>query len=40
MPVLRTALFHSAIRTAHAVRVIDAVDTPLRRGELARALGY
>ena len=41
MPVLRTALFHGAIRTAHAVRAIDAVDTPpLRRGELARALGY
>jgi hypothetical protein len=41
MPVLRTALFHGAIQTAHAVRAIDAVDTPpLRRGELARALGY
>src|SRR5262249_21745650 len=24
----------------HAVRAIDAVDTPPRRGELARALGY
>jgi hypothetical protein len=22
------------------MRVIDALDTPLRRGELARALGY
>ena len=40
MPALRTALFHGAIRTAHAVRAIDAVDTPPRRGELARALGY
>jgi hypothetical protein len=40
MPGLRTALFHGAIRTAHAVRAIDAVDTPPRRGELARALGY
>jgi len=40
MPALRTALFHGAIRAAHAVRAIDAVDTPPRRGELARALGY
>jgi hypothetical protein len=40
MPALRTALFHGAIRTAHAVRAIDAVDTPPRRGALARALGY
>ena len=40
MPALRTALFHGAIRTAHAVRAIAAIDTPARRGELARALGY
>ncbi len=40
MPALRTALFHGAIRTAHAVRAIDAADTPPRRAELARALGY
>jgi hypothetical protein len=40
MPALRTALFHGAIRTAHAVRAIAAADTPPRRGELARALGY
>jgi hypothetical protein len=40
MPALRTALFHGAIRTAHAVRAINAADTPPRRGELARALGY
>src|SRR5215468_3063818 len=40
MPALRTALFHGAIRTAHAVRAIDAIDTSPRRGELARALGY
>jgi hypothetical protein len=40
MPALRTALFHGAIRTAHAVRAIDAVDSSPRRGELARALGY
>jgi hypothetical protein len=40
MPALGTALFHGAIRPAHAVRAIDAVDTPPRRGELGRALGY
>jgi hypothetical protein len=40
MPGLSTALFHGAIRTAHAVRAVDAVDTPARRAELARALGY
>jgi hypothetical protein len=40
MPALSTALFHGAIRTAHAVRAIDAIDTAARRGELARALGY
>ena len=40
MPALSTALFHGAIRTAHAVRAIDAIDTSARRGELARALGY
>ena len=40
MPALPTALFHGAIRTAHAVRAIDAADTSPRRGELARALGY
>lgn len=40
MPALSTALFHGAIRTAHAVRAIAAIDTGPRRGELARALGY
>jgi len=40
MPGLRTALFHGAIRTAHAVRAIAAADTPPRQGEMARALGY
>ena len=40
MPALRTPPFDGAIRTAHAMRAIDAVDTPPRRGELARALGY
>ncbi len=40
MPALSVALFHAAIRTAHAVRAIDAVDTLPRQAELARALGY
>jgi hypothetical protein len=40
LPALGTALFHGAIRTAHAVRAIDTTDTPPRRAELARALGY
>jgi hypothetical protein len=40
VPGMVTALFHGLIRTAHAVRAIDAVDTEPRRAELARALGY
>jgi hypothetical protein len=40
MPALAVALFHGAIRAAHAVRAIDAADTAPRRAELARALGY
>jgi hypothetical protein len=40
MPALAVALFHGAIRAAHAVRAIDAVDSPARRAELARALAY
>jgi hypothetical protein len=40
LPALAVALFHGAIRVAHAVRAVDAVDTPARRAELARALGY
>jgi Questin oxidase-like len=39
MPGLVAALFHGVIRTAHAVRAIEAADTPARRAELARALG-
>jgi Questin oxidase-like len=39
MPGLVAALFHGVIRTSHAVRAIDHVDTPARRAELARALG-
>jgi len=40
LPSLAVALFHGAIRAAHAVRAIDSADTPARRAELARALGY
>ena len=40
MPGLAVALFHGAIRTAHAVRALDAAETPARQAELARALGY
>jgi hypothetical protein len=38
MPGLVAALFHGVIRTSHAVRAIEAVDTRARRAELARAL--
>lgn len=31
-------LFHGLIRTAHAVRALDYLDTPTRRAELARGL--
>ena len=40
VPGLGTALFHGVIRTAQAVRAIDAVDTEARRAELARSLAY
>jgi Questin oxidase-like len=40
LPGLATALFHGAIRTAHAVRAVVAVETSPRRTELARALAY
>jgi hypothetical protein len=40
LPGLAVALFHGAIRTAHAVRGISAADTPPREAELARALAY
>src|SRR5580658_3978916 len=39
MPGLVGALFHGVIRTSHAVRAIEAANTPPRRAELARALG-
>ena len=37
---LATALFHGAIRTAHAVRAVSAADTESRRAELVRSLAY
>jgi hypothetical protein len=40
MPALSTKLFHGAIHVGHAVRSLTARDTPARRTELARALGY
>ncbi|MCL2395066.1 MAG: hypothetical protein FWC87_10310 [Acidimicrobiaceae bacterium] len=40
MPAFRAMLFHAPIRVAHAVRAIAESDTPARRAELARALGY
>lgn len=40
MPGLGVALFHGAIRCAHAVRAIETADTPARRAELVRSLGY
>jgi hypothetical protein len=40
MPGLATALFHGAIRTAHAVRAVSRADTAPRRAELARSLAY
>jgi hypothetical protein len=40
LPGLAAALFHGLIRTAHAVRAVSGADTPARRAELARSLGY
>lgn len=40
LPSLSVALFHGAIRTAHAVRAVKVADTGPRRAELARGLGY
>ena len=39
-PGVWTAATHGLIRTAHAARSLDEADTPLRRHELAEALGY
>lgn len=40
LPGVSAAATHGVIRTAHAVRALDDAETPLRRDELARALGY
>jgi hypothetical protein len=40
LPGLVAALFHGCIRTAHAVRAASLADTPARRAEVARSLGY
>ena len=40
VPGLGVALFHGAIRSAHATRAIETTDSPARRTELARSLGY
>jgi len=39
-PGVVAAAFHGAIRTAHAVRSLEATETPARRRELAEGLGY
>jgi len=39
-PGVVAAAFHGAIRTAHAVRSLEAVETPARVHELAEGLGY
>ncbi len=39
-PGIIAAAFHGVIRTAHAVRSLDAVETPARRRELAEGLAY
>jgi hypothetical protein len=40
LPGMAVALFHGAIRTAHAVRAVDGADTAARRAELARSMGF
>jgi hypothetical protein len=40
LPGMGVALFHGAIRCAHATRAVETADTPARRAELVRALGY
>jgi hypothetical protein len=40
LPALAARLFHGAIRVGHATRALTHADTPSRRAELARALGY
>ena len=40
LPALSTKLFHGVIHVGHALRALVVADTPARRDELARALGY
>lgn len=40
LPGVSAAATHGVIRTAHAIRGLEDVETPLRLDELARALGY
>jgi hypothetical protein len=39
-PGIIAAAFHGVIRTGHAVRSLDAAETPARRRELAEGLAY
>jgi len=39
-PGIIAAAFHGVIRTAHAVRSLETLETPARRRELAEGLGY
>jgi hypothetical protein len=40
LPALSAKLFHGIIHVGHALRALKGADTPARRTELARALGY
>jgi hypothetical protein len=40
LPALSAKLFHGIIHVGHALRALTVADTPARRTELARALGY
>jgi hypothetical protein len=40
VPALSVKLFHGVIHVGHALRALTVADTPARRVELARALGY
>jgi hypothetical protein len=39
-PGIVAAAFHGVIRTAHAIRSLDEMETPARHRELAEGLGY
>lgn len=39
-PGVFAAAAHGILRTSHAIRALREADTPVRRGELARGLGY